>query len=132
MSLCLKLGFHYCSSSSSDGRNREHRKCECFAKKQRKLINWCFQPSQPKRITPGLKTKFNLSPNYLSIPLITSLFSKTTTQIISIISEYKPKQNNNMFWSLFIFCEDSAWEPASIVCHDEQGDLSYSAGPHRN
>ena len=37
-----------------------------------------------------------------------------------------------MFWSLFIFNRHSTQEPASIVCNDEQGDLFYSAGPHRN
>ena len=37
-----------------------------------------------------------------------------------------------MFWSLFTFHGHSAWEPASIIWNDEQGDLFYSAGPHRN
>ena len=38
-----------------------------------------------------------------------------------------------MFWSLFIFRGDSTRElPVSVVCNDEQGDLFYSAGPHRN
>ena len=37
-----------------------------------------------------------------------------------------------MFQNLFIFQRYSTWEPASIVCNDEQGDLFYSAGPHRN
>ena len=25
---------------------------------------WCFQPSQPQRITSGLNTNFNLAPSY--------------------------------------------------------------------
>ena len=29
------------------------------------LVSWCFQPSQPQRITSGLKTNFTLSPCYL-------------------------------------------------------------------
>ena len=37
-----------------------------------------------------------------------------------------------MFWSLFVFRVRSTREPASIVCNDEQGDLFYFAGPHRN
>ena len=37
-----------------------------------------------------------------------------------------------MFWSLFIFCEHSPREPASVVCNDEQGDLFYPAATHRN
>ena len=37
-----------------------------------------------------------------------------------------------MFLNQFIFRGHSAQEPASIVCIDEQGDLFYSADPHRN
>ena len=28
------------------------------------LVSWCFEPSQPRRITSGLKTNFSLSPCY--------------------------------------------------------------------
>ena len=28
-----------------------------------------------------------------------------------------------MFWGLFIFRGNPTWEPESIVCNDEQGDL---------
>ena len=28
------------------------------------LVSWCFKPSQPQRITSGLKTNFGLSPSY--------------------------------------------------------------------
>ena len=28
------------------------------------LVTWCFQPSQPQRITSGLNTNFNLSPSH--------------------------------------------------------------------
>ena len=28
------------------------------------LVCWCFEPSQPQRITSGLKTNFSLSPSY--------------------------------------------------------------------
>ena len=44
----------------------------------------------------------------------------------------KTQENNNMFWSLFIFQGHSAQESASNVCNDEQGDLFYFAGQHRN
>ena len=37
-----------------------------------------------------------------------------------------------MFWSLFIFRKQSTREPALVVFDDDQGDLLYSAGPHRN
>ena len=29
-----------------------------------KLVSWCFEPSQPQRMTSGLKTNFSLSPSY--------------------------------------------------------------------
>ena len=31
---------------------------------RRCYVSWCFEPSQPQRITSGLKTNFNLSPSY--------------------------------------------------------------------
>ena len=37
-----------------------------------------------------------------------------------------------MLWNLFIFRGHSRLEPASTVSTDEQGDLSYSAGLHRD
>ena len=37
-----------------------------------------------------------------------------------------------MFWRLLILRGHSAREPASIACDNEQGDLFYSAGQHRN
>ena len=37
-----------------------------------------------------------------------------------------------MVWNIFIFRGHSTREPASVVCDDEQGDLIYSADPHRN
>ena len=40
--------------------------------------------------------------------------------------------HKNTFWSPFIFCGRSAWEPASIIWDDEQGDLFSSTGPHKN
>ena len=40
--------------------------------------------------------------------------------------------HNSIFWNLFIICEHSIREPASVVPDDEQGDLFYSAGPQRN
>ena len=29
-----------------------------------KLVSWCFEPSQPQRITSGLNTNFTLTPSY--------------------------------------------------------------------
>ena len=31
--------------------------------RERELISWCFEPSQPQRITSGLNTNFTLSPS---------------------------------------------------------------------
>ena len=42
------------------------------------------------------------------------------------------KKEKHMFWNLFIFRGHSTRKPASVVCNDEQGDLFYSAGQHRN
>ena len=58
--------------------------------------------------------------------------SQNTTQIISTILERKHTKTVTHVLSLFIFRGHSTREPASLVCNDEQGDLFYSAGPHRN
>ena len=42
-----------------------------------KLAGWCFEPSQPQRITSGLNTNFTLSPSYsfhVIIPQVRFLF----------------------------------------------------------
>ena len=51
------------------------------------LVGWCFQPSQPQRITSGLNTNFTLSPSH--------------------------SFHKSCFLSPFIFCQYSTWEPAS-------------------
>ena len=38
--------------------------------------------------------------------------------------------HSSTFWSLFIFCWHSTWEPASVRCDSWQGDLFCSSGPH--
>ena len=37
---------------------------ETQLKKRQKLVSWCFEPSQPQRITSRLNTNFTLSPSY--------------------------------------------------------------------
>ena len=32
---------------------------------EKRLVSWCFEPSQPQRITSRMKTNFSLSPSYL-------------------------------------------------------------------
>ena len=63
------------------------------------LVSWCFEPSQPQRITSGLNTNFTLSPSHSFLKLS---YHKTSV----------------VFFSLFIFREHSAWEPASsrVTC----------------
>ena len=38
--------------------------------------------------------------------------------------------HSSTFWSLFIFCWRSTWEPASVTCDSWQGDPFCSSGPH--
>ena len=48
-----------CSCSASH--NRQFNLNVCF---KRKLVSWCFKPSQLQRITSGLNTNFTLSESY--------------------------------------------------------------------
>ena len=56
------------------------------------LVRWCFEPSQPQRITSGLNTNFTPFPSY---------------------SFHKSSYHKSCFLSLFIICGHSTWEPAS-------------------
>ena len=56
------------------------------------FVRWCLDPSQPQRITSGLKTNFTLSPSYLF---------------------HKSPYHMSCFLSLFIFRGHSTREPAS-------------------
>ena len=58
-----------------------------------KSHSWCFQPSQPHRITTRLNTNFTLSPSYTH-------FTSHHTR-------------SHVIWSLFIFRGHSTREPAS-------------------
>ena len=59
----------------------------------KELVSWCFEPSQPQRITSGLNTNFTLSPSY-SFP-------------------ESPYHKSRFFFSLFTFRGHSTREPAS-------------------
>ena len=79
--------------SSTDSRPMLRK---CWQKNKRVsdlLVSCCFEPSHPQRIISGLKTNFNLSPNYLfhkSLYRKSFVFlSQTTTQITSTILERK-------------------------------------------
>ena len=41
-----------------------------------KLVGWYFEPSQPQRVTSGLKTNFNLSPGYSAHKSLNYKFSQ--------------------------------------------------------
>ena len=56
-----------------------------------KLDSWCFEPSQPQRITSGLNRNFTLSPSY---------------------SFHKSSYHKSCLFSLFIFPGHSTREPA--------------------
>ena len=58
----------------------------------RELVSWCFEPSQPQRITSGLNTNFTLSPS---------------------LSFHKSSYHKSCFPSLFIFRGHSTREPES-------------------
>ena len=60
--------------------------------KQGQLLTWYFEPSQPQRITSGLKTNFTLSPDY---------------------SFHKSSYHKSCFLSLFVVRGHSTREPAS-------------------
>ena len=94
------------------------------------LVSWCFEPSQPQRITSGLKTNFSLSPAYSSheswyTPQIS--FSQTTTKTITTISERKPRKTiAHVLQPIHI---PRALNTGTCI---QQGDQFYSAGLHRN
>ena len=97
------------------------------------VFSWCFEPSQPQRITSGLKTNFNISPIYL---FRKSLYHKSFFRRLE--PKLYPQLRNTDLEELIMhvsepvyICGHSTWEPASIFCNVKQGDLFYSAGPHR-
>ena len=61
--------------------------CMCF----HELVSWCFEPSQPQRITSRLDTNLTLPPSY---------------------SFHKSSYHMSCFLSLFIFHGHSTREPA--------------------
>ena len=64
----------------------------CISHPNAGLVSWCFEPSQPQRITSGLNTNFTPSPNY---------------------SFHKSSYHKSCFLSLSIFLGRSIWEHAS-------------------
>ena len=60
--------------------------------RERELVSWWFEPSQPQRMTSGLNTNLTVSPGY---------------------SFHESSYHKSCFLSLFIFCGHSTREPAS-------------------
>ena len=58
------------------------------------FVSWCFEPSQPQRITSGLNTDFSPSPSYSVHKSLyhKSFFFQTTAQILSTILEHKTRK----------------------------------------
>ena len=67
------------------------RTCHHRRSTNSQLVSWCFEPSQPQRITSGLNTNFTLSPSY---------------------SFHKSSYHKLCFLSLFVFRGHSTREPA--------------------
>ena len=79
------------------------------------LVSWCFEPSQPRGITSGLNTNFNLSPSYSFHKSLyhKSFLLKPQLKFYPQFRNAKPAKQKHMFWSLFIFRGLSTREPAS-------------------
>ena len=89
-----------------DDATRVERNCETGNPTSLVEVTWCFEPSQPRRITSGLKTNVTLSPSYS--------FHKS--------SHHK----SYLFEPIHI-----PWTLNTGTCI-QQGDLFYSAGLHKN
>ena len=81
-----------------------------------KLVSWCFEPSQPRRIISGLNTNFTLSSRY---------------------SFHKSFYHKSCFLSLFIFSRHSAQELASnrvpiLFCRPTQEPVLATANTGKN
>ena len=70
----------FAASKSTVQRNYCLSFCRC--KTCRQIVGRCFEPSQSQRITPGLKTNFNLSPGYTANKSLTTK-SLTSTKLVS-------------------------------------------------
>ena len=85
---------------------------------QRKLVSWCFEPSQPHRIASGLNTNFDLSPSSSFHKSLYYVFFHSNDNSNSIHNfgtqkQRKKQTKTRMFLSLFIFRGHSTQEPAS-------------------
>ena len=80
------------------------------------FVSWCFEPSQPQRITLGLNTNFSLSPSHsFHKSWYHKSFSQTTAQILPTFFERKTRKTITHVlepiytrWAL-----NSTWKPAS-------------------
>ena len=86
--------------------------------------------SQPQRFTSGLNTNFSQSPSssfHKSLYHMSSFFSLSTPQILSTISERKPRKTiTHVLEPIYI---PRALNTGTCI---QQGDLFYPAGLHRN
>ena len=78
----------------------------------RELVSWCFEPSQPQRMTSGLKINISLSPDYS--------FHKSLNHKPLFLKPHLSVKY--MFWNLFIFRGHLTRKPAPVVSNDDTQD----------
>ena len=94
------------------------------------LVSWCFEPSQPRRITSAQKKKILQSISQLVTPQVIlpkDSFSRTTTENLTTISVRKPRKTTTQV--LKPISSPRALDTGTFI---QQGDLFYSAGLHWN
>ena len=74
-------------------------------KTDKKLVSWCFKPSQAQCIRSGLKTNFNLSPSYSvhKSSYHRSQFLKPQLKFCPQFRNAKPEKQQYVFWSLYLY-----------------------------
>ena len=88
----MSLTRQRCSESQAQQITPRTWVCHDLVQVYCQFVSWCFEPSQPQRITSGLNINFTQSPSY---------------------SFHKSSHHKSCFLSLFIFLWHSTREPAS-------------------
>ena len=101
------------------------------------LVSWLVLSAQSTTkvyIRAEKNNRLSLSPSYSFHKSLyrKSLFLKPQLNLYPQFRNTDLEKQSLMFWSLFIFRGHSTREPASLVRDNEQGDIFYSAGLHRN
>ena len=69
------------------------------------LVSWCFEPSQPQRITSGLNTNFNLSPSHSFHKSLDhkSFLLKPQLKFYPQFRNAKPEKNDNTCFGSYLY-----------------------------